>query len=73
MLFHFLDRSRFVHPIRVADKFVHLLFRQAELLGKGAFLPEKEVDELIRNSDGVYETASIEEVEEHDIFRENEM
>ena len=28
---------------------------------------------LIRNSDGVYETASIEEVEEHDIFRENEV
>ena len=25
MLFHFLDRSRFVHPIRVADKLVHLL------------------------------------------------
>lgn len=32
-------------------------------------LPEKEVEDLIRNSEGVYETASVEEVEEHDIFR----
>lgn len=27
------------------------------------------MDELIRNSDGVYETASVEEVEDHDILR----
>ena len=35
-------------------------------------LPDKEVDELIRNSDGVYETAPIEVEEERDIFMENE-
>ena len=46
---------------------------QKRALAKKFGLPEKEVDELIRNSDGVYETASIEEVEEHDIFRENEV
>ena len=36
-------------------------------------LPEKEVEELIRNSDGVYETAPLDAEEEHDIFRENEL
>ena len=36
-------------------------------------LPDKEVEELIRNSDGVYETAPLDADEEHDIFRENEM
>ena len=46
---------------------------QKRALAKKFGLPEKEVDELIRNSDGVYETASVEEVEEHDIFRENEI
>ena len=35
-------------------------------------LPDKEVDELIRNSDGVYETAPVEAEEERDIFLENE-
>ena len=35
-------------------------------------LPDKEVDELIRNSDGVYETAPIEVEEEREIFMENE-
>ena len=35
-------------------------------------LPDKEVDELIRNSDGVYETAPVEAEEGRDIFLENE-
>ena len=34
-------------------------------------LPEKEVDDLIRNSEGVYETAPIEVEREHDIFLES--
>ena len=35
-------------------------------------LPMREVEELVRNSDGVYETAPIEEEKEFDIFMEEE-
>lgn len=34
-------------------------------------LPEREVEELIRNADGVYETAPMEEEKEFDVFDEN--
>jgi hypothetical protein len=33
-------------------------------------LPEREVEELIRNADGVYETAPMEQEKEFDIFDE---
>jgi hypothetical protein len=46
---------------------------QKRALTKKFGLPEKEVDDLIRNSDGVYETAPIEVEEERDIFMENEV
>ena len=36
-------------------------------------LPMREVEEMVRNSDGVYETAPIEAEQEHDIFVENEI
>lgn len=45
---------------------------QKRALAKKFGLPEREVEELIRNSDGVYETAPIEAPEEYDIYIENE-
>ena len=41
-------------------------------LAKRFGLPDKEVEELFRNSDGVYETAPEDEEEEPDIFLESE-
>lgn len=42
-------------------------------LAKRFGLPDKEVEELFRNSDGVYETAPEDEDEEPDIFLESEI
>lgn len=43
---------------------------QKRAFAKRFGLPEREVEELIRNADGVYETAPMEQEEEFDIFDE---